>query len=191
VDSPEAIELAAALASTRELLEVSMRNRWPHLLKKALLTVPLYPDTTEEEWLAIYRKHKERHVLLQQRDSEPKKRIHKDELNFRLQVFDSHRELKNFTQVGQRLGHPESNVRRAFGKVFFDIYGSGLPRRVKERRAANFDVAGHMETCEVCRKLVTDDVSLNRTATSQKLCRAAQAYLDVDVKALREVLSDH
>jgi hypothetical protein len=37
------------------------------------------------------------------------------------------KELKNFTQVGQRLGHTESNVRRAYDKVFFDIFGAPQP----------------------------------------------------------------
>ena len=191
VDSPRTAELAANLASTTELIEAGMRTIWPHLVRRPICTVPLYHDTTEEEWLAIYRQHKERSLLLRQRDQffsatptpqrEPKKRIHKDDLAFRLQVFDSHQELKNFTQVGQRLGHAESNVRRAYNRVFFDIYGAGLPTKVKERRAAGFDAASHRDSCSTCRD----------ANSTEKMCAAARAYIDVDSRALRELLIDH
>src|SRR5713101_7501134 len=64
VDSPRTAELAANLASTTELIEAGMRQIWPSLVKRPICTVPLYHDTTEEEWLAIYRQHKERSLLL-------------------------------------------------------------------------------------------------------------------------------
>ena len=134
---PQASKFVAALAETTAVLDAYKATRWPHFFKSPTVTIPLYPDTTEEEWLTIYRRHKERSLFHQQRDrffsatpqphQKPKKRIHKDELAFRLQVFDSYQELKNFTQVGQRLGHTESNVRRAYDKVFFDIFGAPQP----------------------------------------------------------------
>lgn len=175
-DSPRTAEFAAALASNTELIDAGMKATWPHLFKRPTTTVHLYPDTTEEEWLAIYRHHKERSLLLQHR--EPKKRTHKDELAFRLQVFDSHQELKNFTQVGQRLGQTESNVRRAYDKVFFDIFWTHLSHRTKERRAAGFKPSAHAETCSICKE----------AKTAKQMCKQVQAYLDVDVKASRELL---
>lgn len=175
-DSPRTANFAAALASNTELIEAGMREKWPHFFKGPMVTVPLYLDTTEEEWLAIYRHHKKRSLLLRHR--EPKKRTHKNELAFRLQVFDSHQELKNFTQVGQRLGNTESNVRRAYDKVFFDIFGASQPRRTKERRAAGFNPSSHMDTCSKC-----------KAATSFKdMCKQVRVYTDVDVKASRELL---
>jgi hypothetical protein len=188
MDSPRTAESAAALASTKELLEAGMRKKWPHLFKKPAHHIPLYPDTTEDEWLAIFRRYKDRERLQQQRDQlfsatpqpdqSPKKRTHKDELAFRLQVYDSHQELKNFTQVGQRLRHAESNVRRAYNKVWFDIFGAPLPRRTKERRAAGFNPSSHMDTCSICQA----------ATTFKDMCQQTQAFTDKDVRASRELL---
>jgi hypothetical protein len=175
-DSPQTADYAAAYASNTELIDAGMRQKLPHLFKKPIHTVPFCADTTEEEWRAIYRHLKKPSLLLQQQ--EPKKRIHKDELAFRLQVFDSHQELKNFTQVGQRLGHAESNVRRAYDKVYFDIFAAELPSRTKERRAATLKPSTHMDTCPVC-----------RAATNEKgMCKEAKAWVNEDVKASRETL---
>ncbi len=175
---PRAPQLAAALAETTEILQAGLAKKWPGLFDQRGITLRLSPNLTEEEWLAPFRKNKERHDILpalrnvtgKTGPTKSHKRTHKGELDFRLKVFDSYRELRNFTMVAQRLHAAESNVRRAYRKVYLDIFATDLPKRIKERRTADFDVASHTDSCPICPK----------ANTFKEMCAAARAHAEKD-----------
>lgn len=180
--------VAAVLASTREMVYGGLARKWPHFIWVPEIEAPFYADTTQEEWNSMGKQHMKKIRELDEfkQMHAPKGaaktvrlRKHAEEFSFRLQVFDLYQELKNFTQVGQRFHTSESNVRRAYAKVYFDIYGEALPTKLKERRAAGIDPSTHIDNCTTCRSASSDE----------EMCPQGRAFINMDVRAGREVLT--